>query len=123
SVFASARRALFLELGSVLAAVLLVLATLVFVTRRARREAELHNERARTWSSLSRALASASTPAQIGDALLTSLSGSFPNAVAIVGIESHGRLQVRAASRLVRARRITESARILELVAPLGKEG
>ena len=123
SVFASARRALFLELGSVLAAVLLVLATLVFVTRRARREAELHNERARTWSSLSRALASASTPAQVGDALLTSLSGSFPNAVAIVGIESHGRLQVRAASRLVRARRITESARILELVAPLGKEG
>jgi hypothetical protein len=123
SVFASARRALFLELGSVFAAVLLVLATLVFVTRRARREAELHNERARTWSSLSRALASASTPAQVGDALLTSLSGSFPNAVAIVGIESHGRLQVRDASRLVRARRITESARILELVAPLGKEG
>src|SRR6185437_5795308 len=83
----------------------------------------LYNERARAWSSLGGALASASTPAQVADALLASLSGSFPNAVAIVGIENHGRLQVRAASRLVRARRITESARILELVAPLGREG
>ena len=123
SVYASARRALFLELGSVLAAVLLVLAILVFVTRRARREAELYNERARAWSSLSRALASANTPTQVGDALLASLSGSFPNAVAIVGIETRDRLQVRAASRMVRARRIIESSRILELAAPLGLEG
>jgi serine phosphatase RsbU (regulator of sigma subunit)/anti-sigma regulatory factor (Ser/Thr protein kinase) len=123
SVYASARHALLLELVSVLAAVLLVVAILVFVTRRARREAELYNERARAWSSLGRALASASTPAQVADALLASLSGSFPNAVAIVAIETHGRLQVRAASRMVRARRITESARILELAAPLGLEG
>jgi serine phosphatase RsbU (regulator of sigma subunit)/anti-sigma regulatory factor (Ser/Thr protein kinase) len=123
SVYASARRALFLELGSVLAAVLLVLAILVLVTRRARREAELYNERARAWSSLGEALASASTPTQVGDALLVSLSRSFPNAVAIVGIESHDRLQIRAASRMVRARRITESARILELAAPLGLGG
>jgi len=123
SVYASARKALFLELGSVLAAVLLVLAILVFVTRRARRDAELYNERARAWSSLSRALASANTPTQVADALLSSLSGSFPNAVAIVGIETHGRLQVRAASRMVRARRITENARILELAAPLGLGG
>jgi serine phosphatase RsbU (regulator of sigma subunit)/anti-sigma regulatory factor (Ser/Thr protein kinase) len=123
SVYASARRALFLELASVLAAVLLVLAILVLVTRRARREAELYDERAGAWSSLGGALASASTPAQVADALLASLSGSFPNAVAIVGIESHSRVQVRAASRMVRARRITESARILELAAPLGLEG
>jgi len=123
SVFAPARRALFLELGSVLAAVLLVLGTLVFVVRRARRRAELYNQRARAWSSLSRALASASTPTQVSDALLGALSGSFPNAVAVVGIENQGRLQVGAASRMVRARRITESARILELVASLGQEG
>jgi len=123
SVFASARRALFLELGSVLAAALLVLGILVFVTRRARRGADIYNQRVRAWSSLSRALASASTPIQVSDALLASLSGSFPNAVAVVGIEHEGRLQARASSRMVRARRITESARIVELVAALGKEG
>jgi anti-sigma regulatory factor (Ser/Thr protein kinase)/GAF domain-containing protein len=123
SVFASARRALFLELGSVLAAVLLVLGILFLVTRRAGRKADLYNQRARAWSSLSRALASASTPSQVADALLVSLSGSFPNAVAVVGIENQGRLQAKAASRMVRARRITESARIVELVAALGTGG
>jgi anti-sigma regulatory factor (Ser/Thr protein kinase)/GAF domain-containing protein len=123
SVFASARHALFLELGSVLAAALLVLGILVFVTRRARRDAETYNQRARAWSSLSRALASANTPTQVSDALLASLSGSFPNAVAVVGIENQGRLQARAASGMVRARRITESARIVELVAALGQVG
>lgn len=123
SVFASARRAFFLELGSILAAVLLVLVILFIVTRRAGRKADLYNQRARAWSSLSRGLASANTPSQVADALLVSLSGSFPNAVAVVGIENQGRLQARAASRMVRARRITESARIVELVAALGREG
>jgi anti-sigma regulatory factor (Ser/Thr protein kinase) len=123
SVFASARRAFFLELGSVLAAVLLVLAILAVATRRAGRKADLYNQRARAWSSLSRELASANTPAQVADSLLASLSGSFPDAVAVVGVENQGHLQARAASRLVRARRLTESARIVQLVAGIGSEG
>jgi anti-sigma regulatory factor (Ser/Thr protein kinase) len=123
SVFASARRALFFELGSVLAGALFVLGILFFVNRRARRDAAAYNERVRTWSGLSRALASASMPTQVADSLVSSLTASFPNAVAVVGIEHNGRLQVKAASRMLRARRITESARILDLVAELGRVG
>jgi anti-sigma regulatory factor (Ser/Thr protein kinase)/GAF domain-containing protein len=122
SVFAPARRALFLELGSVLAGVLLVLAILVFVARRARRDAETQNERARSWSGLTRTLASASTPPQVSDAVLGSLAAAFPNAVAVVGVENNGRLQVEAASQLPRARRIVESTPTLEAIAPLGRD-
>jgi anti-sigma regulatory factor (Ser/Thr protein kinase) len=123
SVYASARHAFFLELGSVLAAVVLVLAILAFVIQRARRDAEIYNERARAWSGLSRTLASATTPSQVADAVLATLTATFPNAVAVVGIEGHGRLQVRAASRMVRARRLVENTRILELVAQLAASG
>jgi anti-sigma regulatory factor (Ser/Thr protein kinase)/GAF domain-containing protein len=122
-VFATARRALLLELGSVLAGVLLVALILVFVTRRARRDTEAQNERARSWTGLTQALASATTPRQVTDALLASLKTAFPNAVAIVGLEHRGRVQVRAASELKRAGRIVQSATTLETIAPLVKDG
>jgi len=122
SVFAAARRALMLELGSVLAGVLLVLGVLVYVTRRVRRTTETQNERARSWTGLTRALASANTPAEVGDALLASLSLAFTNAVAIVGIEDGGLMEVKAASRMLRARRVVESTPTLELAAGLGRE-
>jgi anti-sigma regulatory factor (Ser/Thr protein kinase)/GAF domain-containing protein len=122
SVFADARRALVLELGSVLAAVVLVIAILVFVARRARRDSERQKERARSWTGLSRSLAGANTPSEVTDSLLGSLKAAFPNAVAVVGIESEGRLRVETDSRLPRARRLVESSPELEAIASLGVE-
>jgi len=120
SVFADARRALLLELGSVLAAVVLVIAILVFVARRARRDSERQKERARSWSGLSRGLAEASTPSEVTQALLGSLKAAFPNAVAVAAIEHEGRLRIETDSRLPRARRLVESGSELETIASLG---
>jgi anti-sigma regulatory factor (Ser/Thr protein kinase)/GAF domain-containing protein len=122
SVFADARRALLLELASVFAAVVLVLAILVFVARRARRESERQKERARSWTGLTRALAGANTPSEVTDALLGSLKAAFPNAVAIAAIEQDGRLKVVTDSRLPRARRLVETEPELETIAALGAE-
>jgi anti-sigma regulatory factor (Ser/Thr protein kinase)/GAF domain-containing protein len=123
AVFADARRALYLELGSLAVGLLLVLAILVFVARRARRDSETQKERARSWIGLTRSLTGASTPADVAESLLSSLAAAFPNAVAVVAIESGERLQIRTESRLTRARRVVESAANLETIATLGREG
>ncbi len=122
SVFADARRALLLELASVLAAVALVIAILVFVARRARRDSERQKERARSWTGLTRSLARANTPSEVAEALLGSLKAAFPNAVAVTGIEHEGGLRVATDSRLPRARRLVEDAPALESIASLGLE-
>jgi anti-sigma regulatory factor (Ser/Thr protein kinase)/GAF domain-containing protein len=122
SVFADARRALLLELASVLAAVALVIAILVFVARRARRDSERQRERTRSWTGLTRSLARANTPSEVTEALLASLKAAFPNAVGVAAIEQHGRLSVVTDSRLPRARRLVETTPELETVAMLGAE-
>jgi anti-sigma regulatory factor (Ser/Thr protein kinase)/GAF domain-containing protein len=122
SVFADARRALALELGSVLAGVVLVIAILVFVARRARRDSAGQRERARSWTGLSRSLATANTPTEVADSLLASLAAAFPNAVAVVAIDSDGRLLVDVDSRMPRGRRIVENATALEVIATRGRE-
>jgi anti-sigma regulatory factor (Ser/Thr protein kinase) len=102
--------------------VLLVIAILVFVARRARRESEIQKKRARSWSGLTLTLAAANAPFEVSDALLASLTEAFPNAVAVVGIESEGHMRVESDSRLPRARRILEDVSALEAIAAQGRE-
>ena len=123
SVFASARRALFLELGSVFAAVLLVLATLVFVTLPgssgggAPQRARAHVEQPQPGTGVRQhAGAGRGCPAHVVERLVPECGGDRRDREPRPAT-GPGRVAP------VRARRITESARILELVAPLGKEG
>lgn len=123
TVFAAAQRALILELASMGAGVLLILGLLVFVVRRARRDSEIQNERARSWSGLTRALGSAATPPEVADALLVSLAAAFPEAAAVVAFEHSDGVQIKAESALRQARRLIQSAATLEKIAPLGDDG
>jgi len=86
SVFAAALRALLLELVSVGAALLLVVSILIVIARRSRRDSQIEQERARSWSDLTRALAAAATPAAIEQALRAALSSSFPKSTTFVEI-------------------------------------
>jgi anti-sigma regulatory factor (Ser/Thr protein kinase) len=123
SVFAAAYRALILELASMGAGVLLILLTLSFVVRRSRRESEIQNERARSWSGLTRTLGSAATPPEVADALLSSLATAFTDAAAVVAFEHGDRIEVKAESALRQARRLIQSSATLEKIAPLGRDG
>ncbi len=123
SVFADARRALVFELASVCAGLLVVLAILFFVARRARRDSEIQRERARSWIGLTRSLTAATTPPEVAESLLSSLAGAFPNAVAVVAVERAEQVRIRTDSRMTRARRVVEGASGLEAIARLGREG
>ena len=96
SVYASARRSLYLELGSVAAAALLVLVLLGFVLRRSRRQTNEYEARVRAWSGLTRSLAAAATPDDVTDALVGSLLEAFPTSLPLVSLRSDdGDLRVR----------------------------
>jgi anti-sigma regulatory factor (Ser/Thr protein kinase)/GAF domain-containing protein len=123
SVFASARHALVLELASVFVGILLVIAILAFVARRARRESEIQKERARSWVGLTRSLSAANTPRDVANSLLASLVAAFPNAVAVVAVERAEQVRIRTDSRMTRARRVVEGASGLDAIATLGREG
>jgi anti-sigma regulatory factor (Ser/Thr protein kinase) len=122
-VFAAAYRALVLELASMGVGVLLILATLTFLVRRSRRDAEIQNERARSWSGLTRALGTAATPTDVVDALLTALAAVFKDAAAVVAVEHDDGVQIKAESAVRQARRLVQSASTLEKIAPLGRGG
>lgn len=123
ALFAPARQALILDLASAAAAVLLVLGLLAYLTRRARREAEVQDARARAWSGLTGSLAAASTPAEVADALLAALGNALPDSLAVVGFEREGRLEARAASPLSYGRRLVEDRALLHRIAVQGAEG
>jgi len=123
AVLSDARRALALELASVIAALLLVIAILVFVARRARRDSASQRERARSWTGLTRSLAVANTPPEVAGSLLASLAAAFPNAVAVVGIDTGDRPRVDVDSRMPSARGIVERAPALESIATRGLDG
>ena len=123
SVFADARRALMFELAFVFAGLLLVLAILFFVARRARRDSAIQRERARSWIGLTRSLTAATTPPEVADSLLSSLAAAFPKAVAIVAVERAEQMRIRTDSRMTRARRVVESGTGLDAIARLGREG
>jgi anti-sigma regulatory factor (Ser/Thr protein kinase) len=109
SVFAAALRALVLELVSVAVAALGVLLVLLFVIRSSRRQREIEDQRAGAWSGLTRALGSAGGPSEIADALRSSLTGAFPDAMVLVDLDDD---QTRRVGGSVRHRKP------LELPAP-----
>jgi anti-sigma regulatory factor (Ser/Thr protein kinase) len=123
SVYAAARRSLVIELASIGAAVLAVLAMLVLVARRSRRELEAGGGHAQTWTTLTRTLTSAARPADVADALLEAVEGVFPDAVAVVVVHSETGEEVRAASNLPGWRRIPGDNEHLRTIAGLATEG
>ena len=90
AVFASARRSLELELGSIVAAALLVIGLLVWLYRRANRNAFAERRRTRIASDLTRSLAEASTPGAAAGALAAALAAGQPEALAVVGLPEEG---------------------------------
>ncbi len=96
AVFAAARRGLVLELVSIVAPSLLILALLVWILRRARREAEQEHERMLQWNELTRTLGSASAAKDVSEALVAALSMAFPGAATLVALEVDGRLGLMA---------------------------
>ena len=124
TVFAAAYRALVLELASMAAGVLLILLTLVFVVRRSRRESETQNERARSWSGLTRALGVGRDPGR-GRRRVALLAGDRVQGCRRGRLASSTRdgAQVKAESPLRQARRLVQSTSTLEKIAPLGKDG
>ena len=123
TVFAPALRALILELASVGIGVLLVIAILLFVMRRSTRDIEAQNERARSWSGLTRSLAAATTPFEVAHALLTSLAAVFPTSVAVVGFDDRGMFRVNASSQAPWAEGILDDETTLAAIAEAGKRG
>jgi serine phosphatase RsbU (regulator of sigma subunit)/anti-sigma regulatory factor (Ser/Thr protein kinase) len=116
TVFAAARRALYLELASVGAAVLLVLVLTGFVLWRARRDGAAQAARAQSWNRLTQALGAASTPPEVAGALLSTLADAFPGGVAVVALVAGDDLRVRAASRLPRLERVVGGRALLDAV-------
>ncbi len=123
TVFAASLRALTLELVSVGIGVLLVIAILLFVLRRAARDTDAQNERARSWSGLTRTLAGATSPFEVVHALLTSLAAVFPAGVAVVGFDDRGAFRVNASSRAPGTAEILEDTALLAAIAEIGKNG
>ncbi len=87
-VYAAARRSLYLELGSLAAAVLIIFGVVWLVARRHRREQGVHAVRASAANALSRALAVASTQNAVSDALLGALDAVFPDSLAVVAFDT-----------------------------------
>jgi serine phosphatase RsbU (regulator of sigma subunit)/anti-sigma regulatory factor (Ser/Thr protein kinase) len=86
SVFASARRALLLELLSIIGAAVLLIALLVWVSRRVNRNALAERQRAEIAVELTRSLADAFTAQEVAEALATALAASFPESAAAVAL-------------------------------------
>src|SRR5262249_28570840 len=89
-LFASARRSLALELGSIAGALLLLLGLLVWLYRRSNRYARAERRRTRITSDFTRALAEASAPGAVADALAATLAAGQPEALAVVGLPEEG---------------------------------
>jgi serine phosphatase RsbU (regulator of sigma subunit)/anti-sigma regulatory factor (Ser/Thr protein kinase) len=88
TVFASARRALTLELVAIFVASLVVLSLLTWAIVRSRREVETEREHVRRWDELSQSLGEASVPAEVTGALVSALATAFPHACLIVAFEA-----------------------------------
>ena len=116
AVFAAARRALALQLASVGAAALVVLAMVGYVVRRARRDQRLQESRARAWNELARALATSESPDEVADAVIESLSAAFPGALAVVVYDTiDGSRRTKTSSS--GSRRVTGNAELMEEIA------
>jgi serine phosphatase RsbU (regulator of sigma subunit) len=116
-VYATARRGLLLAVALIAGAVLMALALLARLLRRARREAEEHERTLREQRELTRSFVAASATIEVADALAASLASSFPGTRAAVALASDDRLGVRLAAtaperfeRLVEERAVAEFA-------------
>ncbi len=107
SVFAAARHALWLQVGSIGAALLIVFGLGWLTLRRAGRESAEQEARLLSWSRLTRRLGAATTPSEVADVLLTTLADAFPQSVAVVAIAAGDGLRSRGRSRTIRLGRAT----------------
>ncbi len=122
-VYAAARRSLAIELASIGAAVLAVLVLLALLAKRSRREIEARGGHAQTWARLTRRLGSAARPADVADALLEAVEDVFPDAIAVVVVDSETGEEVRAASNLPGWRRVPGDSERLRTIAAMSVEG
>ena len=94
TVFADARRALLIETILLAAAFAVILALILWVLRRARRELRRQRARVSGWAELTRALTAATSVEGLRRSLATALATEFPASTALVvideGAESHG---------------------------------
>ena len=122
-LYASARRSLTLDLVSIGVAALVALLIFAVLARRSRREIEERGGHAQSWSRLSRSLATATTAAEIADAVLVSVQEVFTDAVAVAALESETGHEIRVTSSLPGWRRVPGDTDRLRLIAELTHDG
>lgn len=122
-LFGPATRALQLEFASVGAALLAVFAILGLIALRARRHSIGQATRARAWSGLTRSLASATSPAEVSDALLGALIAAFPRELAVVTLDGEGGARVASGARRSYAREVARDLATLDELARYGRSG
>jgi serine phosphatase RsbU (regulator of sigma subunit)/anti-sigma regulatory factor (Ser/Thr protein kinase) len=86
TVFASARRSLLIELGTVGAAGVLGLVAIAWASRWSRRQLRDERSRIQAWAALTRSLNGAAHPDEVRDALARALASQFPTGLALVGL-------------------------------------
>jgi anti-sigma regulatory factor (Ser/Thr protein kinase) len=123
SVFAAARHALWLELGSIGAALLIVFGLGFLMLRRTGRHGAEQGAKLESWSRLTRRLAAATTPAEVAEVLLTTLADAFPESVAVVAVGSGEGLRSRGRSRTIRLAGPTIDAAVYDAVGRRASQG
>jgi serine phosphatase RsbU (regulator of sigma subunit) len=115
-VFAAARRGLLLSVALIAGSVVMALALLGRLLRRARREAERHEQALHEQRELARTFVAASATIEVADALAATLVSAFPHTRAVVALAADDRLGVRiAATAPERFERLTEERAVAEL--------
>jgi serine phosphatase RsbU (regulator of sigma subunit)/anti-sigma regulatory factor (Ser/Thr protein kinase) len=123
SVFSAARRALYLQLGSIIATLLVLFALGLMLLRRSGRQGAEQDARLSSWTRLTRRLASVSTPAEVSEVLLTTLADAFPDGLAIVAISGGDRLRSTARSRTARLGGVAGALPVLDAVSRVAVRG
>jgi serine phosphatase RsbU (regulator of sigma subunit)/anti-sigma regulatory factor (Ser/Thr protein kinase) len=95
----------------------------MLLLRRTGRRRAVHDSRLDAWTRLTRRLAAASTPPEVGEVLLATLADAFPNDIAVVAIESGGRLRPSARSRTARLGHAGADAAVLDAVSRVAARG
>jgi len=123
SIFGAARHALELQLGSIGAALAILLVLGLLLLRRTGRLGAAQDQRLHSWTRLTRRLASASTPGEVADVLLLTLADAFPESVAVVAITSGDRLRASARSHASRLARTASDPALLDAISRVAARG
>src|SRR5262249_16689408 len=123
SVFGAARHALRLQLGSVGASLLILLALGLLLLRRTGRQGAEQDARVHAWTRLTRRLAAATTPPEVAQVLLTTLADAFPEGVAVVAIASGEKLRAGARARAARLGHVPTDPATLDAIGRLAARG